>query len=282
MPNRILRDWTDSEKFDGLSADAERLFVRLIMKADDYGRFHGKPQLVKSNCFPQAEDLRSNTVAAWLTELSDRRLVFRYKLGNRELLSIINFRQRLKQSVPKFPPPDGECPEWAPTDGKPPPLPGTSRNFLELPARDGDGDGDGDGISTHTHPALAEVKAAAAMLAIGEAVAERFWHHYEASGWINKHSQPIRNWQSRLINWACDERARPLEQSHKAGGQATIKSFDIRNIIEAKKSVAAEIRSQHCREVAMGDSWQDKSKRAEYLGIMKEVKDLQRKLAGMA
>jgi len=41
MPNRILRDWTDSDRVNSLSAEAERLFIRLIMKADDYGRYLG-------------------------------------------------------------------------------------------------------------------------------------------------------------------------------------------------------------------------------------------------
>jgi hypothetical protein len=56
MPTRILRDYTDSAAFDGLSAEGERLFIRLLMKADDFGRFHANPKLVKALCFPLAED----------------------------------------------------------------------------------------------------------------------------------------------------------------------------------------------------------------------------------
>ena len=55
MPTRMLRDWTDSLKFDGLSAEAERLFARLLMKADDYGRYHADPRLVRAGCFPLTE-----------------------------------------------------------------------------------------------------------------------------------------------------------------------------------------------------------------------------------
>lgn len=129
MPNRILRDWTDSARFDGITADAERLFVRLIMKADDYGRFHARPQLVKSACFPLAEDLRSNTVAAWLTELSDRQLVFRYTSGTGNYLAISNFGQRLKMSRAKFPQPPGKPDDWLPVSEDFRELPGTSGNF---------------------------------------------------------------------------------------------------------------------------------------------------------
>lgn len=116
MPNRILRDWTDSAAFDGLAPEAERLFVRLLMKVDDFGRFHAHPQLVKSACFPLAEDLRANTVAAWLTSLSDRQLVFSYKSGTGDYLVIRKFRQRSRAETSKFPPPDGHPPDWMPPD----------------------------------------------------------------------------------------------------------------------------------------------------------------------
>lgn len=129
MPNRILRDWTDSLRFDGLSAEAERLFVRLIMKADDFGRFHANPKLVKSACFPLAESLRANTVGAWLTELSDRQLIFCYTVGTGEFLAITNYGQRLKQSRAKFPPKPDEPDDWMPISGSFRELPGTSGNF---------------------------------------------------------------------------------------------------------------------------------------------------------
>lgn len=116
MPNRILRDWTDSLAFDGLPAEAERLFVRILMKVDDFGRFHAHPQLLKSACFPLAEDLRANTVAAWLTQLSDRQLVFSYKSGTGQYLAVRKFRQRARAESSKFPPPDGQPADWMPPD----------------------------------------------------------------------------------------------------------------------------------------------------------------------
>lgn len=121
----MVRDWTDSFRFDGISADAERLFLRLIMKADDYGRFHSDPRMVKAFCFPLAENLRSNDLSRWLDELSTRQLVLRYEVDGRKCLAIPNYGQRLKQSKAKFPPMDG-CPEdWLPTFRE---VPGSSGN----------------------------------------------------------------------------------------------------------------------------------------------------------
>jgi hypothetical protein len=125
MPSRVLRDYTDSLSFDGISAEAERLFIRLICKADDFGRFHADPRLIKAACFPLVETIRANDLSRWLDELSHRQLILCYESGGRKLLAIVNYGQRLKQSRAKFPAPGGESENFLPT----------SRNFPELPAR---------------------------------------------------------------------------------------------------------------------------------------------------
>jgi hypothetical protein len=102
MPNRVLRDWTDSYRFDGLSAEAECLFVRLIMKADDYGNFHGDARIVDSICFPLGT---KNHVAKSLAELEARELVAFYHHAGRSYLTITNFSQRLRHTTRKFPDP---------------------------------------------------------------------------------------------------------------------------------------------------------------------------------
>ena len=124
MPNRMLRDWTDSLKFEAMPAETERLFVRLIMKADDYGRFHADPRLARAACYP-LEDCTTAKVKDGLTDLAKRGLIYTYTVDDRPYLAIVNYGQRLKQSRPKFPQPDGESDEFKPTSG----------NFRELPAR---------------------------------------------------------------------------------------------------------------------------------------------------
>ena len=69
MPNRILRDYTDSLCFDGIGAEVERLFIRLLTKADDYGRFHADPRLVGAACFPLEQDIEPKQITKWLDEL---------------------------------------------------------------------------------------------------------------------------------------------------------------------------------------------------------------------
>jgi hypothetical protein len=143
MPKRMIRDWTDSEPVNALSAEAERLFVRLIMKADDYGLFTASPQLIRAACFPQTIDnISNNGVAACLKELVDVGLVVLYEANAKPFLYIRNFGQRLKFSVAKFPaPPASLVPEF-PESGRTMnrvsrTLPGTSGNFRELPGTSG-------------------------------------------------------------------------------------------------------------------------------------------------
>lgn len=137
MPIRMLRDWTDSVTVAETSAEAERLFTRLIMKADDYGRFHADPRLVRALCFPLSESIKSDAVRKWMDELHRAGLVFRYEVDGKPFLAIVNFGQRLKNSRAKFPQMEGEEHDWAPTSGNFREVPGTSGNFREVAGSSG-------------------------------------------------------------------------------------------------------------------------------------------------
>lgn len=102
MPNRVIRDWTDSERVDLLSFQAEVLFIRLMMKADDYGSYHANPKLINSFCFP-LKNIRETDISRWLQELASAGLIALYIAENKPFLQIINFGQRLRQMKPKFP-----------------------------------------------------------------------------------------------------------------------------------------------------------------------------------
>lgn len=102
MPNRVIRDWTDSERVDLLSFQAEVLFIRLMMKADDYGSYHANPKLINSFCFP-LKNIRETDISRWLQELASVGLIVLYTAENKQFLQIINFGQRLRQMKPKFP-----------------------------------------------------------------------------------------------------------------------------------------------------------------------------------
>lgn len=108
MANRMIRDWTDSERVDKLSCSAEVLFTRLLMKADDFGRYHADARLLKAALFPLRDDLKPSDLIPLLKEIIDAELAISYQNGGREYVEIINFGQRLRVQKSKFPAPEGE------------------------------------------------------------------------------------------------------------------------------------------------------------------------------
>lgn len=113
MPNRILRDWTDSQNVDSISFEAEVFFVRLIMKVDDYGRFYGDPKMLKSYLFPLKDGVRRTDISRWIAECETAGLILSYQNGQKSFLEIQKFNQRLRAEKSKFPPPsplDGHMP----------------------------------------------------------------------------------------------------------------------------------------------------------------------------
>lgn len=105
MPNRIIRDWTDSLIIDSLKPEEEVLFVRLIMKADDHGNFHANSKMIKSLCFP-LKDIRLSDIDRWLGSLEATGLIRKYEAKGTQFLNIINFGQRLRQKKRMFPDPE--------------------------------------------------------------------------------------------------------------------------------------------------------------------------------
>lgn len=69
MPSRIIKESiTTSESLSEVSADAERLFWRLVVKADDFGLYYGNPRILASMCFP-LDPPKEQKIRAWLSEL---------------------------------------------------------------------------------------------------------------------------------------------------------------------------------------------------------------------
>src|SRR6266567_4484867 len=104
MPNRMLRDWTDSQKVKKITVYAERFFVRLIMKVDDYGCFHADTSLLKANLFPYLLDsVREADLLRWMAECQKAGLIVLYESDSKKYLQILEFRQRLDRARSKFP-----------------------------------------------------------------------------------------------------------------------------------------------------------------------------------
>lgn len=108
MPNRIIKESAlDSEDLSALSNGGERLFWRLIVVADDFGRFDGAPQVVKARCFPRLIDkLRTSEIEVWMKELEPKLVRF-YVVNGRPYGCFLNWlkHQQQRAKVSKFPEP---------------------------------------------------------------------------------------------------------------------------------------------------------------------------------
>lgn len=104
MANRILRDWTCSETINELSESAEIFFTRLIMKADDFGRFYGSPKILKAQLYPLREH-SFKSIEKWRDECVNSGVIIIYKSDGKDYLEIKDFNQRLRLMKSKFPEP---------------------------------------------------------------------------------------------------------------------------------------------------------------------------------
>ena len=126
MPTRSIRDYTDSDRVNQLSWQAEVFFVRLMLKADDFGRFHANPKLLKSALFPhRVDEIKDKHVIDWISECTAAGLIVCYTVKEKNYLYIKNFCQRLRLMQSKFPEPPqsaGKCPsnDGQLTDNRPP------------------------------------------------------------------------------------------------------------------------------------------------------------------
>jgi hypothetical protein len=110
MPNRILKEsLTRSESINELSWFAEVLFYRLIVVADDFGRFDGRAAVIKGTCFP-LRNIRTSQIEKGLKELASVSMIFTYTVKAKSFLQIANWSkfQSTRAMKSKWPSPEDD------------------------------------------------------------------------------------------------------------------------------------------------------------------------------
>lgn len=107
MPNRILKESIcTSDNLDGLSADAESFFYRLLVQCDDYGRMDARPPILLSRCFPLRLDrVTTAMVSHWLDQLRHAGLITLYSVNGKPYLQFNTWdkHQQVRAKRSKFP-----------------------------------------------------------------------------------------------------------------------------------------------------------------------------------
>lgn len=109
MPNRILKESIcTSDSVDSLSWFEEVLFYRLIVNCDDYGRFDGRPAIIKNRLFPLKESLTAKAISKAVNTLVTAGLVVLYEFEGKPYLYLPtwNDHQNVRAKRSKYPSPE--------------------------------------------------------------------------------------------------------------------------------------------------------------------------------
>lgn len=111
MPNRIIKESIcRSDTINLLKPFEEVLFYRLIVVCDDYGRFDGRPEIIKGSCFP-LKDTAVKDIGTSLKRLVEVGLVELYKVQGKPVLQLSTWseHQQIRAKKSKYPAPDKTC-----------------------------------------------------------------------------------------------------------------------------------------------------------------------------
>lgn len=104
MPNRILRDWTDSYTMDATTDAQEAFFTRLLMAVDDFGRYTADPRLLLARLYPlRGGRTDAKHVLSIRDALAQHMLIILYMDGGKEYLQITNWQNVPRAKHSKFP-----------------------------------------------------------------------------------------------------------------------------------------------------------------------------------
>lgn len=108
MPNRIIKDSIRTSKtINALSDFQFRLWVHLIVSADDYGRGYADPELVKGLVFPRRKRVNESDIGKALSELAGMGCISLYEVDGESYFCFPRWsdHQRVQTKVSKFPAP---------------------------------------------------------------------------------------------------------------------------------------------------------------------------------
>jgi hypothetical protein len=220
MPNRFIKESIcKSETLDLLTAEEERLFYRLIVNCDDFGRFDAKPAIVKNQCFRLDEGkLKVDTVEKWLTRLCQVGLIILYENQSKRYLQFLTWHEHQQQRAnnSKYPDPESEesalisfdinCNQLKPVPANldRPRISNTNTNTNK----------GGVGEKENIPPTLDEVKTYCKER--NNKVNPQQWHdHYTSNGWMVGKTK-MKDWKAAVRTWEHENKSHS-KQAPQAG-----------------------------------------------------------------
>lgn len=99
-----------SEKFNSLNYFEQSLYIRLILLVDDFGRYDGREQMIKSSAFPMDEKVTKKSIAEAISKMVNVDLLHRYVASGKPYICFPRWEsyQRLRSKTSKYPEPTEE------------------------------------------------------------------------------------------------------------------------------------------------------------------------------
>lgn len=199
MPNRIIKESIcTSDSVDALTWFEEVLFYRLIVNCDDFGRFDGRPAVIKSRLFPLKDNITAKSIDAAVHKLVSVELAVLYMFEGKPYLYLPSWdkHQQIRAKRSKYPAPsdgvisdDIKCNQVianAPViQSESNPNPNTNTKGKR---------------ATFTPPTLEEVEAYCKER--GNSVdAKRFFDYFDANDWTDAKGKRVQSWKQKVITW---------------------------------------------------------------------------------
>lgn len=111
MPSRILKESiTTNEQIDMLDPFEETFFYRLIVKTDDYGRYDGRPKILRAALFPLKE-VSLDDISNALKALERVGLIRVYVVEDRPYIELTGWErnQTIRAKKSRYPGCDDSC-----------------------------------------------------------------------------------------------------------------------------------------------------------------------------
>jgi len=116
MPTRYLKESIcTSDNLALVSGDAERCFWRLVVLADDFGRFDGRLSVIRGKGFSVMLDkVSEKDIARWLAELTKANLIAPYSVNGKPYIQVVTLTEHNhpRAQTSKYPEPParaGNC-----------------------------------------------------------------------------------------------------------------------------------------------------------------------------
>ena len=276
MPNRILREGLlESEAIDLLDAEAERFFVRLMLRADDFGRYHANPAMLANMLFPLRRDIEPKMVENWLNQCQRAKLLRVYQVEGRCCLEIAKFGGKPRALQSKFPQPPAVCEQMRADDSGCEQM----RPYSYSSAYSSSS------ASAVTLPTLEEVVEEGRKRQIPAEVCEKWRNSCEErpltpdGGWTLRNGQPMNmdKWQASLANYGAAFAQNEQHYGGKNGKNGTNghtkpeSVWSLQQRIDAAQKEIDRIQSNPSNKEQIPDSF-DRRLKAEPMAKVKALK----------